>query len=281
MRNLKFADFFHDQSIRDEINTIEGIEEIELDGLLGEVDSSFQCEEQRDSIAQVVSETILGYLIETRGEREVWDYLRMLDYTCVDVHAPSERLLPIRPISREALEEVPDVVDVISKLSVRDAANQLAILTPDKRYVEGHPFRAPGIVPFEFGKSMLELPFSYSEAELALQGVWDWVRFELPETPKELLLLGARTGEYVSGYAWRMWGRKDWPAPVLLFDDVTNEYLGNVRYFPDSYETPDPLVVAWDVRDKSINRQARLGREPNIIQVILRWSLEVSSGIRG
>lgn len=64
------------------------------------------------------------------------------------------------------LEELPDVEDLIRLLPVKDAAVQLKLLTHAELCLDGSTSPEPF---FEYGKSMFELPFSYSKAELAMQ----------------------------------------------------------------------------------------------------------------
>lgn len=255
MGNLKFTDFFFEKSIRDELYTVKGIVQSEMNGDLGNFDNNLEGNELKENITKTVDGTILGYLIKIRGEEEVWEYLRTLDYpyaTQWATRAPDERIFPSRRICSEVIEEVPDVIDTINRLPVKEAANQLEILSRSEFYRKSNhvfPLEAP---LFKYGESMLELPFSYSQAELTLQGVWEGVRFELPKTPKQLLLLGAQTGQCVSLFAWDLW--RKYKSAILLFNEANDEYIGYVSYWAKTMHFSFdclPDLIDWDSINKN------------------------------
>lgn len=70
---LKFTDYFHDEGVREEIYAVEEIENAEEFGFPGKIEEDFIDDEAERQISQIVNDSILGYLIKTRGERAVWE----------------------------------------------------------------------------------------------------------------------------------------------------------------------------------------------------------------
>lgn len=200
---IRFTDYFHDEEIRREIYSVDGVVESELLGNLGVYDGSSGEESRSRQIAEMVDSTILSYRIKTRGEREVWDYLRTLLYPYATnwcTSALDRQIFPSHKMGKALMGALPDVVEALDHLSVKDAANQLDFLSKGERRLMGTRFKrsTPSISKIEH---LAKKPFSYSSTERSLEGVWGGVRFELPKTPMQLLLLGARFGSPVSRYA--------------------------------------------------------------------------------
>lgn len=283
---IRFTDYFHDEEVRKDIYSVDGIIESELLGNLGVYDGGLGEEECSARIAELIGSSILGYLIRTRGEREVCDYLRTLDYPYVTnwcSHAPERDIFPSHKTGKMLMEALPDVVEAVGNLSVRDAANQLDLLAQGERRLMRTCFKRsmPSASRIE---RLAQKPFSYSRAERSLEGVWGGVRFELPKTPKQLLLLGARFGSPVSKYAWRShrlsWERPG-PTPVLLFDEETGDFLDNLRYYDryqgreSGFNTELGSTETWEEIEQ------RLGLSYSIRDAIWEWLKDDNTAVFG
>lgn len=114
MGTIRFTDFFHDEAIRREIYGMDAVVESELLGLLGTYDADLKGAERDRQISERVDMTILAYLIRTRGEQEVWDYLQTLRYPYDanwSSHAPAKQLFPSGEVRTMMLEAFPDVAE--------------------------------------------------------------------------------------------------------------------------------------------------------------------------
>lgn len=220
---LKFTDYFHDEGVRREIYSVEEIENAEEFGFLGKLEKDLIGDEAGRQIAQIVNDSILGYLIKTKGERAVWEYLRTLDYWQIyseeDSEPEVERSFPVGAMNQGAIEELPEVLDAIGALPIKDAVVQLKILSKRAWGTCGRFRRQASFVGFKE-------PFSYTDEDLALNRSTYGFCFRLPVSPEQLLLIGAQEASLISLFAYQ---RNLSSYVVLMFSEHSWDYLGYVE----------------------------------------------------
>ena len=264
---LRLEDFFHDEKIREEFDDVKHIRALEGSGFLGTVDGKLPTEDMRKQINKILNSSVLAYLIKGRGEREVWDHIKTLTYPHVAKyrHLPhSKDDFPSGLIDDRMFSEIPYAFEAIDDLPIEDAAFQLMMIA------DGLPSHAEvceklDIPQFEFGRHFLDRNFEYSKNELSLRGVCGGVRFELPENPKQLLMLGIASKSDVSNYAWCPWNSRS-GFPVLMFDDSSNDYLGYI----ECLEYGSSLCFdRFECDDDSVERD--FGPHPALWNAIEAW----------
>ncbi|WP_251198355.1 hypothetical protein [Anaerotardibacter muris] len=280
MQTLKFTDYFHNEAIREEIYATEYIEQAERFGLLGSLSlaelSDVEVESRK---TQIVGNSILGYLIETRGETVVWEHLRTLEYWMVhsedEIEPEFERYFPSGAMNQNAVEELPEVMSAIGVLPIEDAIVQLKIVSsaPCGRFswvkTASLEYQSTFCCLPESRCMNFKEPFLYKEADLFLNRQKRGVCFQLPVSPEQLLLLGAQEASLVSMFAYQ----ERLPSQaVLMFSSSGHDYMGYVELDKETHG-----VLSISLSDNAKTAREDLVRESGI--AIAEWAHD--SGLPG